>query len=69
MLRLNNFLSVTRKNTKSYIEGLHLARDYVVSEAGQVIQGDDKETILILGEETATCFQPYETIDLFYFES
>lgn len=63
-------LSEIRLMRKGYLEGLELAKKFVLDNGGVVRDVDEQGvTELHLGEVTASCFQLYLDIDLFYFET
>lgn len=68
MSLLQSFLEAQRKEMAKYDEGLLLASTFVENNNGQVVQCENNETKLILGNDVAICFKPYDDIDLFYFE-
>jgi hypothetical protein len=68
MQGLDKTLTELRAQKKRFKEGLEIACDYVKTNGG-TIQEKDEGIVLKLNEQIAVCFQPYEDIDLFYFES
>tara|TARA_B100000809_G_C15074310_1_gene507222 strand:+ start:134 stop:319 length:186 start_codon:yes stop_codon:yes gene_type:complete len=53
----------------SYKLGLLSIVDFVNEKNGEVLYLPDEHTKVILGNESATCFQPYPDIDKFYYEN
>jgi hypothetical protein len=65
---LHRVLNDLREQKVNYKYGLLQVTEFVNTNNGQVIEKTGNETVLILGGEEAICFQPYEDIDLFYYE-
>ena len=69
MKGLNGYLTEIRNEKLPYADGLSRAIEFVETNKGSVNKLVDGETKLVVGDEEATCFQPYDDIDLFYFEA
>jgi hypothetical protein len=69
MSKLASKLVELRAQKISYKLGLLAIVDFVNKENGDILDLQDKQTQLILGDESAICFQPYPDIDLFYYEN
>lgn len=69
MSYLNDFLTQLVKSRKTYDEGVRLAKMFVENNNGSHCTNDMNETELNLRHETAICFQLYQDIDRFYYES
>lgn len=66
---LFSYLECIRENRFQYQQGLKLAVGFVVNHGGSSSDLENGETKLVLGDAWAYCFQPFDDIDLFYFEA
>lgn len=66
---LANKLVELRAQKTSYELGLLAIVDFVNKSNGEIFDLPDAHTKIILGEESAICFQPYPDIDRFYYEN
>jgi hypothetical protein len=69
MKGLIGFLEKLRELEIGYSQGVSKASDFVKANNGIVSELDGGQTKLSMLGEEAICFQPYDDIDLFYWES
>ena len=66
---LGGLLIELRKQKVTFQFGLSEAKNFVEHNNGKIIELPDNSIKLVVGDEEAICFQPYEDIDLFYYEN
>ncbi|NQZ49317.1 MAG: hypothetical protein HRT95_03740 [Moritella sp.] len=67
MQGLDTFLTELRNQKLCFSKGLEIASKFVEKNGGEVTVIAEGTLLRLLGDE-ATCFQPYDDINLFYFE-
>jgi hypothetical protein len=66
---LSTQLDHIREIGTGYKEGLAMAITWVNQNNGHVAHIAELQTKLTVGNDSATCFQPYSDIDKFYYEN
>lgn len=66
--KLEDYLSQLRAMKCSYSEGMRLAKVLVIENGGVIEDLGNGQTVLALHNEEVICFQPFEDIDLLYWE-
>ena len=63
---LSQYLDEIRASKTGYTQGLSAAMDFTNARGGIALKTEKGKTVLVLDDDSVTCFQPYEDIDLFY---
>ncbi|GEA09158.1 hypothetical protein KUL42_39190 [Alteromonas sp. KUL42] len=68
MSALDIYLMQLRNSRVGFVEGIEIAKNFVLSEGGEVSFTEDGEVVLFMQGENAYCFQLFPDIDRFYYE-